>query len=231
MEQLTSNHFFINLILSSFAYAYILYQLKRFILKTDDPYKHWDYLGQTTADVHPLTYYFSPLKNTPATNIGIGLFTSLVFLVTFLTGISDPKRSSVFEIIFTIILIGGTWLVITFATLMDCQERYVYQRYAVEGGYFIRDLLHFLVFEAFCFVLYFTLEFDIDSILRSDNYNKDSLVEAIGYSHLLSAFVYLLANFLIYCGRITNPIFRIIIVLICLVLCMSGKFSILGWEF
>lgn len=218
----TTNQIIVNVILSSFAYAYILHQMKIFLLKTGEPFSDWKY--EVNYDV---PYYDRPdgwtqekameskLKNelnTSATTIGFCFFIlilSIFILYNYVEFESYPETG-------VIILCVGWCFVWLVQTLRECYKRYVTRQSAKEGGYFIEDFFHFLVFEAFSIAHYFSFDYDKYALL---------------FSHINSALSYLLGSLILFKGRFSRYQLRILFILICLVLCMSGKFSILNWKF
>jgi hypothetical protein len=201
--ELTTNQLLINLILSSFAYAYILRQLKVFLLKTGEPFENHN-------SSTPLTENQKELHSVIASIVSLGACT-FIFL-----GQINGEYNKIFESTKSIIeniLIFVLILISLYFTVINGYERYRWGKEELTS-----DLSHFIVFEAVAFLHYCAIP------------NEDGFISFLGFPHFCAAISYVGGNALLAGWRFFAYPIRIIIVLVCLALCISGKFSIIGWK-
>jgi hypothetical protein len=204
MEQLTTNHLFINLILSSFAYAYILHQLKIFVLKTGEPFDNFSSSKPLSRDQRELT------------NLIISLVCLCSFTVVF-WGEIDGDFDKFFES--TKSIIGNAFLFVFILISLYFTFINAYERYRWRKEKLIIDLPYFLVFEAISFAHYCAVS------------NEDGFMLFLGWAQFCAALSYMGGMALLLMASFVAYPVRILIIFICLTLCMSGYFSILNWKF
>jgi hypothetical protein len=228
--EFTTNQIVINVILSSFAYAYILDQLKVFLLTTRNPIENIRWEWAEDRDDIP-----------NGTSTGLGLY--FAFLIgSFAYYETDDNGARL-----ACIIVSFFFLLIS---IIQCGVRYTHYLNK-EKKYFLGDTAHFLVFIAFLLVYCFTRQWDLElnaerAALRQKNIIHfiwdieakawrekplpKSFFDKIWWSCNVSLLTYVLARGLLYGAKHIPYTIRIIFVIASLVLCMSGKYSILGWN-
>jgi hypothetical protein len=202
--ELTANHLFINIILASFAYAFILHQLKIFMLKSVAPFDDYSSAKPLSDDQYELNY------------LTASIVSLCIFILIFLFTVNGEYKK-IFESTSSIIehaVIVFFILISLYFTFINGRKRYRRNKEKI-----ITDLPYFLVFEAISFAHYCAVP------------DEEGLMLFLGFANFCAAISYSGGMALLFMAKGAAYPIRIIIILICLALCMSGKFSILNWKF
>ena len=199
----TTNQIIVNFILSSFACAYILHQLKIFLLKTGEPFSS---LSSETREANADQRELQRLIFC----IACVWLSSLLFWIEINGDFDNFFRS-------TKSIIGNAILVVIIFVSLYFTFINGYERYRWGKEVLLSDLPYFLVFESISFAHYCSFP------------HKDGF-ELFLFTQFHAAISFVGGTMLLFFARATHYSIRILFILICLVLCMSGKFSILNWK-